>query len=53
MEMKTVGTDLAKNVFEIHGMKERGKPKLRKQLRFAHHSPDGRLGVWRVRDLFA
>jgi transposase len=32
MEIKTVGIDLAKNVFQIHGMNERGKPILRKQL---------------------
>ena len=33
MEIKTVGIDLAKNVFQIHGMDERGKPILRKQLK--------------------
>ncbi len=33
MEIRTVGIDLAKNVFQIHGMKERGKPLLRKQLK--------------------
>lgn len=33
MEIKTVGIDLAKNVFQIHGMNERGKPLLRKQLK--------------------
>jgi hypothetical protein len=33
MEIKTVGIDLAKNVFQIHGMNERGKPILRKQLK--------------------
>jgi transposase len=32
MEIRTVGIDLAKNVFQIHGMNERGKPLLRKQL---------------------
>jgi transposase len=30
---KTIGIDLAKNVFQIHGMNERGKPLLRKQLK--------------------
>ncbi len=33
MEIKTVGIDLAKNVFQIHGTNERGKPILRKQLK--------------------
>ena len=33
MEIKTIGIDLAKNVFQIHGMNERGKPLLRKQLK--------------------
>ena len=33
MEIRTVGIDLAKNVFQIHGMNERGKPLLRKQLK--------------------
>lgn len=33
MEIRTVGIDLAKNVFQIHGVNERGKVVLRKQLR--------------------
>jgi transposase len=33
MKITTVGIDLAKNVFQIHGVDERGKPVLRKQLR--------------------
>ena len=33
MEIRTVGIDLAKNVFQVHGMNERGKPLLRKQLK--------------------
>ncbi|WP_454866872.1 IS110 family transposase [Pseudomonas lini] len=33
MEIRTVGIDLAKNVFQIHSMNERGRPLLRKQLK--------------------
>ena len=33
MEIRTVGIDLAKNVFQVYGMSERGKPLLRKQLK--------------------
>jgi transposase len=33
MDIQTVGIDLAKNMFQIHGMNERGKPILRKQLK--------------------
>src|ERR1700693_3854229 len=33
MKITTVGIDLAKNVFQVHGIDERGKPVLRKQLR--------------------
>jgi transposase len=33
MKVTTVGIDLAKNVFQIHGVDERGKPALRKRLR--------------------
>jgi transposase len=33
MKITTVGIDLAKNVFQVHGVDERGKPALRKQLR--------------------
>ena len=33
MKITTVGIDLAKNVFQVHGVDERGKPVLRKQLR--------------------
>ena len=35
MKITTVGIDLAKNVFQIHGVDERGKAVLRKQLRRA------------------
>lgn len=35
MEITTVGLDLAKNVFQVHGVNERGKAVLRKQLRRA------------------
>ena len=30
MRITTVGIDLAKNVFQIHGVNERGKPVLRR-----------------------
>ena len=33
MEITTIGLDLAKNVFQLHGVNERGKAVLRKQLR--------------------
>ena len=33
MKITTVGIDLAKNVFQLHGVDERGKIVLRKQLR--------------------
>src|SRR6202142_611801 len=35
MKITTVGIDLAKNLFQIHGVDERGKTVLRKQLRRA------------------
>ena len=33
MEITTIGLDLAKNVFQVHGVDPRGKAVLRKQLR--------------------
>src|SRR5450755_4759314 len=33
MKITTVGIDLAKNVFQMHGVDERGRAVLRKQLR--------------------
>ena len=33
MKITTVGIDLAKNVFQVHGVDERGKVVLKKQLR--------------------
>ncbi|PLC55486.1 IS110 family transposase [Pollutimonas nitritireducens] len=33
MKIKTVGIDLAKNVFQVHGVDERGKTVLRKQIK--------------------
>ena len=38
MKITTVGIDLAKNVFQVHGIDERGKAGLRKQLRRAQVS---------------
>jgi transposase len=35
MKITTVGIDLAKNVFQLHGIDERGNAVLRKQLRRA------------------
>jgi transposase len=35
MKITTVGIDLAKNVFQVHGIDERGNAVLRKQLRRA------------------
>lgn len=33
MEITTIGLDLAKNVFQVHGVNERGKAMQRKQLK--------------------
>ena len=33
MQITTVGIDLAKNVFQVHGVDERGKALLKKRLR--------------------
>ncbi len=33
METRTIGLDLAKNVFQVHGVNERGKAVLRMQLK--------------------
>src|SRR5690606_38304536 len=33
MKITTVGIDLAKNVFQVHGVDERGKTVLRKQIK--------------------
>jgi transposase len=33
MEITTIGVDLAENVFQVHGVDQRGKVVLRKQLR--------------------
>lgn len=33
MEITTIRLDLAKNVFQVHGVNERGKAVLRKQLK--------------------
>jgi transposase len=39
MEIATIGLDLAKNVFQVHGVNERGKAVLRKQLKRDQVSP--------------
>ena len=46
MKITTMGIDLAKNVFQVHGVEQRGKAVVRKRLRrnqvlafFAQHSP--------------
>jgi hypothetical protein len=33
MQITTIGIDLAKNVFQVHGVDQRGEAVLRKQLR--------------------
>ena len=33
MQVTTIGLDLVKNVFQVHGVNERGRVVLRKQLR--------------------
>lgn len=33
MQITTIGLDIAKNVFQVHGLDEQGRPVLRKQLR--------------------
>ena len=33
MKITTIGIDLAKNVFQVHGVDERGKTVLKKQLK--------------------
>lgn len=35
MKITTIGIDLAKNVFQVHGVDERGKVMVRKQLKRA------------------
>ncbi|HYQ90813.1 MAG TPA: IS110 family transposase [Candidatus Competibacteraceae bacterium] len=39
MKITTIGLDLAKNVFQVHGMNERGQPVLKKQLKRAQVLP--------------
>jgi len=39
MKITTVGIDLAKNVFQVHGIDEHGKPVLKKQLKRAQMAP--------------
>ena len=52
MKITTVGIDLAKNVFQVHGIDERGKAVLRKQLRraqvavFFANLPGADTGAW-------
>ena len=36
MQIATVGLELAKNVFQVHGVNEHGRVVLRKQLRRDH-----------------
>ena len=38
MKITTVGIDLAKNVFQVHGVDEHGKAVLRKQLKRKENS---------------
>src|SRR5512134_3500171 len=39
MKMTTIGLDLAKNVFQVHGVDERGRPVLKKRLKRAQVLP--------------
>lgn len=39
MKMTTMGIDLAKNVFQVHGVDERGKTVLKKQLKWEQMAP--------------
>jgi transposase len=39
MKITTVGIDLAKNVFQIHGVDDHGKPVLRKKLGMVQKAP--------------
>ena len=39
MKITTLGLDLAKNVFQVHGVNERGQPVLKKQLKRAQVLP--------------
>ena len=39
MKITTIGIDLAKNIFQIHGVDTHGKVALRKQLKRAEMSP--------------
>ena len=42
MRLTTIGIDLAKNVFQVHGVDEKGNAVLRKQLKRSQLRP------WRV-----
>ena len=39
MKITTIGIDLAKNVFQVHGVDERGKTVLKKQLKREQMAP--------------
>jgi len=39
MNITTIGIDLAKTVFQVHGVDERGKPCLKKQIKRAQMLP--------------
>ncbi len=39
MQVTTLGIDLAKNVFQVHGIDEHGKVILKKQLKRAQMAP--------------
>lgn len=51
MKVTTIGIDLAKNVFQVHGVDEQGKAVLRKQLKraqvasFFANLPPGLIGM--------
>lgn len=49
MQITTVGLDLAKNVFQVHGVNRHGKVELRKQLKRDHVAARGHQMIQRMR----
>ena len=46
MEITTIGIDLSKNVFQIHGVDQRGKTALKKQLKRVQMLPYCEFTEW-------
>ena len=53
MQISTIGIDLAKRVFQIHGVDQDGNVVLRKQLRQATAVPGRHGGLWDIAPLGA